>query len=110
MRALREQLLARRDALQSLADGLAEAAETVELDQTRTGRLTRMDALQSQAMAQASVQRRRQELARIAAALERMDDGEFGHCLDCGTPISVARLGVDATATLCVPCAERRER
>ena len=86
-----------------------DAAATVELDQTRVGRLSRMDALQGQAMAQASAGRREQALKRIEAALVRISDGSYGYCLNCDEPIALARLEADPAAPLCVACAERRE-
>lgn len=103
-------LLARRAELDGLADTAAAAAATVELDQTRVGRLSRMDALQGQAMAQATQARRKAELGRIAAALERMDAGDYGDCTSCGEPIAEARLDIDPAAVICIACAEARER
>ncbi len=108
--AIRARLEARRAELLSLDATAASAAETVELDQTRVGRLSRMDALQGQAMAQATLQRQRNELTRIDAALRRLDAGTYGDCLDCGEPIAAPRLVADPTATLCLTCAEAAER
>jgi len=78
---------------------------TVQLDQTSVGRLSRMDALQRQALAQATQRRRNTRRTRIAAALKRMDEGEFGYCVDCGEDISKDRLELDPTITLCLECA-----
>ncbi|WP_349359557.1 TraR/DksA C4-type zinc finger protein [Stappia sp.] len=64
-----------------------------------------MDALQGQAMAQASERSRVAELARIAAALVRLDADTYGDCLSCGEEIADKRLGVDPAATLCIACA-----
>lgn len=86
------------------------SSETVELDQTRTGRLSRMDALQGQAMAKASAARAEQQILRIRAALRRLDDGSFGDCLVCEEPINPARLRADPAATICIDCAEKREQ
>jgi DnaK suppressor protein len=86
----------------------AEGRKTVELDQQAVGRLSRMDALQGQAMAQAAEQRRATEMARIDAALIRIDDGSYGECLRCGEDIAEGRLEVDPAATLCVDCARGR--
>jgi DnaK suppressor protein len=83
-----------------------EAAGTVELDQTRQGRLSRMDALQQQAMAAETQRRRMLELKRIAGALRRIQEGEYGYCLSCGEDIARARLEFDPAATMCVTCAE----
>jgi DnaK suppressor protein len=98
-------LLARRETL--LTDADTDAATTVELDQTRQGRLSRMDALQQQAMAAATGQRRTAELARINDALARIDSGDYGLCLGCNDQIAPARLEIDPAATRCIRCAEK---
>jgi len=106
---LRAALLAQRAALDETRAANAEASSTVELDQTRVGRLSRMDALQGQAMSQAAGQRRQQMLTRIETALRRMDAGEYGYCLRCEAPIAPARLFADPAATLCIRCASASE-
>ena len=102
-------LLSRRIELQSIAASTAKAAKPVVLDQTRVGRLSRMDALQGQAMAQESVRRQRLELQRVALALGRLEANDYGFCLSCGELIAVERLRVDPCATQCVACASARE-
>jgi len=82
-----------------------EGQTTVELDQQAVGRLSRMDALQQQAMARATAGRRQQATLRIAAALARIKDGEFGYCMTCGDPITPRRLDLDPTVPTCVTCA-----
>jgi DnaK suppressor protein len=84
-----------------------EAAEIVELDQTRVGRLSRMDALQAQAMSIESKRRRDIKMQRIDAALRRIDKNEFGLCLECGEKIHAKRLEFDPTFFLCIDCASR---
>jgi DnaK suppressor protein len=69
-----------------------------------------MDAMQAQAMAQASQQRREQTLRQIDAALKRIDDDEYGYCLRCGDPINPKRLEFDPTVTLCIECASKQEQ
>lgn len=78
--------------------------QTVTLDQQSVGRLSRMDALQQQAMARATQTRRNQMKTRIQAALKRMDEGEFGYCIDCGEDIPANRLELDPTVPLCISC------
>jgi len=80
------------------------ANQTVELDQQRIGRLSRMDALQSQEMDNAISARRKQALLRNESARERLEDGEFGYCLKCGDEIVEKRLELDATALYCTSC------
>ena len=105
----RARLEALREQLRQAAEAGEEAGATVELDQSRVGRLSRMDALQGQAMAQAGEQRRRLSLARIEAALQRMEEGEYGWCLSCGELIARGRLEVDPAATQCIDCAAKHE-
>ncbi len=88
------------------ADALGrDGQRPVELDQQSVGRLARMDALQNQAMAQAGGRRRDVMAKRIAAALQRLDAGSYGDCLDCGEEIADARLAQDPTVPLCISCA-----
>lgn len=89
---------------------MAEAsAGVVELDQAKVGRLSRMDAMQAQAMAQASAGRREQMLRRIDAALIRIDNDDYGNCQECDEPINPKRLEFDPTVTLCITCASKAE-
>ena len=107
--AFRDLLLARERTLIEEETSGEESAGTIELDQTRLGRLSRMDALQAQQMAKASSRRRQMERGRIAAALRRIDDGEYGYCLSCGDLIPAQRLNIDPAATQCVGCASSSE-
>ena len=95
--------------LEDIAESSRDATATVELDQTRQGRLSRMDALQGQAMAKATEQRRSHEIQRLKAALLRLERDDFGECLECGEPIAKARLKADPAATLCRECASELE-
>ena len=105
---MRDLLLDRKQQLESLDDTGREAAKTVELDQSRVGRLSRMDAMQGQAMSQEAGRRRELELQKIETALHRLEAGDYGYCLRCGEMINPARLAVDPAATLCIECAENR--
>jgi DnaK suppressor protein len=107
---LGEALLARRKALGAAARTNDAATAVVELDQARMGRLSRMDAMQSQAMSVEIKRRNERELVAIKAALARMENDEYGECLHCGEEISIARLRANPVATLCIECAERGSR
>ncbi len=104
--AARATLIARREELLRLVESSAEARRTVELDQSRVGRLSRMDALQSQAMSVETDRRRKVELQQIAAALGRIEDGDYGFCLGCGEAIAARRLALNPTAPTCIDCAQ----
>jgi DnaK suppressor protein len=103
-------LLARKAELEELNAISAEARETVTLDQQSVGRLSRMDAMQGQAMAQAQTRQRSNELMRIEQALTRILNDEFGYCEDCGDAINEKRLNVDPAALFCLKCAQAHER
>ena len=85
----------------------SEAAETVALDQSRLGRLSRMDAMQSQAMAKEAKRRRQISLQRIEAALKRIETDDFGWCVKCEEEIDIKRLKFDPTTLLCIQCAAK---
>lgn len=95
----------RRDALEAESAMGELARKPVELDQTTQGRLSRMDAMQNQAMAQATERRRKAELLRIEEAFRRAEEGEYGYCQACGEEIALRRLEIDPATSLCVVCA-----
>jgi len=106
LRKFKELLLQKRAMVRKDLEAGTEASRIVELDQTRVGRISRMDALQAQAMSQATNRRREVELRRIAAALKRIEEDDYGHCLNCDELIASGRLEIDPAATLCIKCAE----
>lgn len=106
---MRAKLLKLREELESVAAINEASSAVVELDQSKVGRLSRIDALQAQAMAQAANQRREATLRNITSALKRLDDGEFGVCRECDEPINDKRLAFDPTALYCIDCANERE-
>jgi len=82
----------------------AAAAAPVELDQTTQGRLSRMDALQQQAMAASLAERLRTEIRKTEAALDRVSAGSYGQCCRCGDEILPARLAADPATPFCAEC------
>ena len=51
----------------------------------------------------------RERIARLDAALERLEGGDYGKCDECGEKISDARLKAIPWAILCVDCQQERE-
>ncbi len=100
-----ERLQALKNELEALTALTVEARETVQLDQQSVGRLSRMDALQNQAMAEAQQRTRQHDLIRIDMGFRRIADGEYGYCADCGEEIPDRRLAIDPMAERCVNCA-----
>lgn len=105
MQDMARQLRTLREELEAQSKGSAGARSTVVLDQTTVGRLSRMDALQGQAMANAEEERRRLMMRRIDAALTRIDNSEFGACIECDEWIEAKRLAFDPTVLKCMGCA-----
>ena len=102
--AIEKALIDERVQLQANATSSRDDSRPVELDQQAVGRLSRMDALQVQAMATAADERRKQRLMRIDSALKRLASDGFGECLRCGDDIEEKRLAFDPTVTLCMSC------
>jgi DnaK suppressor protein len=98
---LREEL----DALRSASAQTAADRRPVELDQQSVGRLSRMDALQQQAMASAQEARRLGRIRALQAAIRRIEDEDFGWCSVCGEFIGMRRLELDPTVMRCRGCA-----
>lgn len=105
--AVRSDLEALRERVVAATEHGAEAAQPVELDQTRVGRLSRMDALQGQEMARAAERRRDTEVRKIDAALARLDSGDYGWCVSCGEEIAAERLRLDPAVPVCIDCARK---
>ena len=104
-KAVRKCLLARCADLADSREQSADSRRPVALDQTSVGRISRVDAMQVQAMAIEAERRRGVEGQRIDAALERLDAGTYGECMNCGEDIAAARLDFDPAATVCITCA-----
>lgn len=100
-------LLEKQQELRSTDQLARDSTKAVTLDQSSIGRLSRMDAMQSQAMALETKRRREIELTRIDAALERIDEEEYGYCASCEEEINKRRLAVDPANPFCVECASK---
>jgi len=82
-----------------------DSEKIVKLD-TSIGRLSRMDAMQSQQMALELRRRKEQQLMRVQNALKRIDGGTYGVCGKCRVPMPEERLEIQPEAVLCVRCSE----
>ena len=100
--AVRASLLGLRAEVSDMLENAGDNTASVKLDQTQQGRLSRMDAMQQQAMADETQRRRHVCLAQIDAALARLDDGEYGCCVTCGEEINAERLALVAAIASCL--------
>jgi DnaK suppressor protein len=86
-----------------IAEALGSAAP-VELDQTTQGRLSRMDAMQQQAMAANRIERLRLQERKLEAAIARHREGTYGICCRCGGAVEPERLRLDPATPFCMAC------
>lgn len=89
--------------------GLSEGVKPVDLDEP-IGRLSRMDAMQQQKMAEASRRSIRQRYDRVVAAIAACKRGEYGLCLSCQEPVGVKRLSARPETALCLGCQAAKEK
>lgn len=101
--SLREVL---EDDIARLGRRLAHLArdDSITLDQQAIGRVSRIDALMNQGLAQASDQRAVRDLQAALEARDRLDEGSYGFCAGCGQPIPIDRLDAMPEARTCVRC------
>ena len=97
----------RRNLLRGMARALTDLQETELREADVNDRATKEI---EQALALKSRDRDRQLIAKINAALDRIEDGTYGYCLETGDPIGVYRLEAQHTATLCIEAQEQHER
>ena len=106
LQALKKKLLAHREEILNDVASSKASRQPVQLDQTSVGRLSRIDAIQFQSMALETDRRRQVQLQHIQAALNRIDENDFGECQICGEYIKAKRLEMDPSATICIDCAK----
>ena len=88
----------------------ASSAKPVVLDQSSVGRLSRMDAMQQQAMAKATRQKAELRLAQCKSALSAFDRDEYGLCRKCEEPIGYPRLKARPESPYCLECQDEIDR
>jgi DnaK suppressor protein len=102
VRELREQI---GEAQQTWAEIQRDAGESAGDDQADLG------TKKLEREAELSVANNSRELlSQTLRALERLDEGTYGRCENCGNPIGKARLQAFPRATLCMSCKQREER
>lgn len=106
----REQMGQLRDELQRTLGRIQRTLKVngsgrpAEIDQSAVGRLSRIEAIQNQGLVKNLHDRERLQLQQVADALQRLDDGSYGDCTDCGGPIPFERLLVFPEARTCSLC------
>ncbi|MDF2619556.1 MAG: transcriptional regulator, TraR/DksA family [Xanthobacteraceae bacterium] len=104
----------RQKLLQWKEDILREAKETLQHlqdeNQNHPDIADRASSETDRAIELRARDRQRKLIAKIDAALDRIDDGSYGYCEETGEPISLKRLEARPIATLSIEAQERHER
>jgi DnaK suppressor protein len=111
LRLLRQRLTERADALrQELQQGRGKLADDVRDTNVVLDRKDQADIAIQAGMDSAELNRDIAELALVQAAIDRLNAGRYGMCLDCGEPIAPARLAAQPWAPRCLACQSLHEQ
>ena len=106
-----------RTRLQTLLEELDSSRGTFAHDDTGTGELSHVDQHPAEAASELTEQERDEALlavvedqrAQVLAALERVEAGTYGQCVDCGKQLPDERLDARPEAARCVDCQHTME-
>jgi DnaK suppressor protein len=104
---LEQYIRAEIEALKRNIISYKEGAKPVALD-SAIGRVTRMDAINSKSISEESLRKAEIALLKLERALDKIDDPDFGLCMECGEKIPFKRLMIMPGSVLCVECAGKR--
>ena len=110
----RKKLLEEQERLSEVIREIQEEQEEVRLTETSSDRSPDPNTAEGGSLAfememELSLSKNAEDLlAKVNDALERIDEGGYGNCAECGTAIPVARLEVLPYTRYCVECASRR--
>jgi len=107
LQKFKQMLEQQRDQLMASQEIAQNSTQTVDLDQSSVGRVSRGDALQAQSMAIETTRLRQQQLRQISTALALVASGDYGYCSVCDAEIDPRRLEIEPASTMCVPCASK---
>lgn len=71
------------------------------------GRVSRMDAIQSKGISEASLRNKKEKLSKLKISLSKIDTPDFGICSRCDRPIQPARLMYMPESSRCLHCADK---
>jgi DnaK suppressor protein len=109
LRVLGKDLLLLKADLEATLVATNDTTKPVDLEQP-IGRLSRMDAIQNQQIAKANRRNDELRLRLVLAAINNLDDGDYGLCTRCDGPIDFRRLKARPEARMCIDCARESEK
>lgn len=93
--------------IQQKLPGLKEQTKPISPDNA-IGRLSRMEAISERSVNEATYRKACVRLEKLLATQKRIDDEEYGECLECGEEIALKRLQTLPESTLCMECLNER--
>jgi len=102
----KQKLIEEFQSLQALRETARASRAPVELHQKSVGRLSRIKKKKKQNMELATEHRRQMRVKAINAALQRVENGEYGYCLTCDEEIAPQRLEFDPAIACCIACSK----
>ena len=104
---LKQKIIEEIETQKHLIESFEETSKPVVPDNA-IGRLTRMEAISSQGISEASLNSAKVKLAKLEKALEKVHLPEFGVCVRCSNSIPQGRIMLMPESTVCVNCAGLR--
>ncbi len=104
---LKKQIVEEIEVQKHLVESFIETSKPVSPDNA-IGRLTRMEAINSQNISEASLNSAQAKLVKLEKALSKVDLPDFGICVRCESPIPHGRIMLMPENVLCVSCAEKK--
>ena len=101
---LREKILAETARLRQDVEGLKEVTKPVAPEDMDD--ITRMDSIVNKSVNDAALAAAKSRLAKLEYASKRLDDPDFGYCVECGEAIPMQRMFAMPESILCVDCAD----
>jgi len=103
---IKQAIIEKIDTLKKQVETFGNLSKPVSPDNA-IGRLTRMEAINSKSINQASLAKSKLTLAALKKALVSIEYPDFGYCLNCEKPIPYKRLFIMPETSFCVLCAEK---
>lgn len=103
---LKKKIVAEIEVQKKLVESFTASSKPVAPDNA-IGRLTRMEAISSQGISEASLNSAKTKLHKLENALRKVDLPDFGICARCENPIPEGRVMLMPENVLCVTCAEK---
>ena len=104
---LKKRIVEEIEVQKHLIESFTETSKPVSPDNA-IGRLTRMEAISSQNISEASLNSAQAKLVKLEKALSKVGLPDFGICVRCVNPIPQGRIILMPENVLCVSCAEKK--